>query len=205
MRIPAPQPSFCPHTLTSVCIIGSREHSLSDQVPSQFEEDIKLVFLCASGSPTDSTQHSPEASLCGVSLTPTLQGLCLAGVETSAQGALGGLRSHSEPALLFQSSGVEAELALGNHIDLVSQRVGVRTRPPSFLFPKILLFIWCLYVCGCATEHVWKSQGNSRESFLYFHHTSPEDPTRVRFGEASLSAESSLPSFYRAGGQGLTL
>lgn len=153
MRIPAPQPSLlCPHTLTSVCIIGSREHSLNDQVPLPFEEDIKPAFLCASGNSTDSTQHSPEASLCGVSLTPTLQGLCLAGVGTSAQRARGGLQSHSEPALLFQSSGVEAELCIGK-----PHRLGEpRERPgsgggsqASFCSFSKDFIIYLVLVCVC--------------------------------------------------------
>lgn len=167
------------------------------------------------------TSNLSSFALVGVPLTVPNTLLRLASVESPSpqpckdsawQGWGRVLREHWEASSptrsqhsSFRAQGWRLNRALGNHVDLVNQRVGVGTRPPSFLFPKILLFIKCLYVCGCATEHVWKSQGNSRESFLSFHHTGPEDPTRVRFGEASLSAESSLPSFYRAGGQRLTL
>lgn len=102
------------------------------------------------GSPTDSTQHSPEASLCGVSLTPTLQGLCLAGVGTSAQGALGGLQSHSESALLFQGSGVEAEPCIGKPCRLGEPESGGGDQASFLSFSKdiiIYLVLVCVWVC----------------------------------------------------------
>lgn len=135
MRIPAPQPSLlCPHTLTSVCIIDSQEHSLNDQVPLPFEEDIKPAFLCAVGIPlTVPNTFLRLASVGSPLLQPCKDSHWEASSPTRSQ--------HSSS----RAQGWRLNCALGNHIDLVSPErdrgVGEGARPPSVLFPKILLFI----------------------------------------------------------------